>query len=69
VIENAIELVDGLGSKCVSNLGTIESDPHTALIQGTMVGHVLEIESGDLLPTCRIEDFRNHEIPPDEQMQ
>jgi hypothetical protein len=48
VLEGRIELVDGVGTKRVADLGTVQRDAYRALVASPMVGDVGEVEAGHL---------------------
>ena len=61
VLEARVELVDGVRAERVAHLGTVERDPHRALVDGAVVGDVGQVvESRHGLPGRRVEDRRHH---------
>ncbi len=61
VIQTAIELVYGVGSKGISYLGSIEGNPHRSMGMCPVVGDVIEIlKSLDRAPLRVIKNVRNH---------
>ena len=58
VLEDPEQLVDGAGAERVAHLGTVEGDPHGAVLDGPVVGQVLQVlEAGDRAPRGRVEDL------------
>ena len=57
VVERTVELVDRLRPERVTHLGPVERDPHRALIDGSVVGDVLELESVHRLPAIGVEQL------------
>ena len=53
------EFVNCVGTKCVANVGAIESDADSAVLNRSMVGDIGEIESWDDAPSRWVEDVRN----------
>ena len=59
VLEGGEQLVDGVRTEGVADLGAIERDPHGAVLDGAVVRDVRELESLDLSPGGRIEQLRD----------
>jgi acyl-CoA synthetase (AMP-forming)/AMP-acid ligase II len=60
VVECCVQLVDRLGTKGVTNFGSIERDANGSDIDRPVVRDVGEVETGDRFPCCRVEDIRYH---------
>ena len=50
MVECPTELIDGLGAEGVSDIGAVEGDANGALVNGAVVGDVLEVEARDGRP-------------------
>lgn len=59
MVENAIQLVDGVRAKGIADLWPIERNPDTADIACTVIGDVTQVEAGDSVPSVGIEDVRD----------
>jgi hypothetical protein len=57
VVERAVQLVDGLGTEGVAHLRSVERHAHGALIDGAVVGDVLEVEAHDGDPRRGVEQL------------
>jgi hypothetical protein len=57
MIEGAVQLVDGVRPEGVAHLGAVEGYAHRAVLYGTMVRDVGEVEAGDISPGRRVEDL------------
>ena len=60
MIQGEVELVDRLGPEGVADLGPVEGDAHSALIDRPVIGDVGERMALDLGPPRRIEMLGNH---------
>ncbi len=60
MVERPVELIDGGGPKRIANFRTVKGDPHRALVVGSVVGDVTEIESGYGMPCFGVKNRRNH---------
>ncbi len=63
MIQRGVELVDRVGSKCVSDVSAVESDPHHTGLTSPVIGDVGEVEAFHFLPKLGVEDLRNHDQP------
>jgi hypothetical protein len=61
MVEGGVQLVDGMGAEGISDLGSVESNPHHTGVPGPVVGDVGEFESADHFPSGSVEYLRNHE--------
>jgi hypothetical protein len=59
VFKSREKLVNSVRTKCIADLGPIESDSHRAMFNRTMVRNVGEIEAGDDPPCRWIKNVRN----------
>ena len=57
MIERAVELIDRVGSECISALRTIECDTHGPLIAGSVIGDVPKIKSFDDVPKLWVKNL------------
>ena len=60
VVERGVQLVDGVRAEGVADLGPVEGDAHRAVVDGAVVGDVVEVEAGHLAPGCRVEQLGDH---------
>ena len=55
-----MELVHGAGPECIPDVGPVERDPYGAHVLRTVIGDVLERETGHGLPRLGVENLGNH---------
>ena len=64
MLQGPEQLVDGPWAERIPTLGAVERDPDRPLVQGAVVGDVVQVlEAGDLAPERRIEDLGYHGKP------
>jgi len=59
VLKSGDEFIDGMGPKRIANVGAIESNADSAVLDRPVVGDIGEIESRDDSPSRWVEDVRN----------
>jgi hypothetical protein len=58
VVEGLIELVHGLGSKSVADLGPVECDPGYRPVSTLVIGHITQVrEALNAVPYGRVEEL------------
>ena len=62
VVERDVQLVDRARPERVAHLRPVERDPHGAVLDGTVVRDVVEVEAGHLVPRGGVEDLGDHRV-------
>jgi hypothetical protein len=60
MVENAVELVHGVGAEGIPHLGSVECHSNRAHVVCPVIGDVGQVEARHRLPGRRIEDVRDH---------
>lgn len=61
MIECGVQLVDGVRTEGVANLGSIERDANSTDVAGSVIRNVGEVEPLDGVPRGWVEYLRSHE--------